>query len=309
MKILVTGGHGFVGGAISRSLRARGYEVFSPSRQELNLVERSKTLEYLSAHEFDLIIHCAARVGGIIGNVESGSDFFLENLEIDASLLRAAAKVKVKDLIYVSSSCTYPINVNRAYIEQDLLTGPLEVSSEAFALSKIVGVKTTRTLGLRENLNWRVLVFSNLFGPGDHFEDTRSHMLSALISKVEVAKREGFEHVEMWGDGSPVREFTYVNDVADWLADSISRVGNFPLVMNVGSGEARTIREFYEMVIQIIGVNLDIRENTAKPNGAPSKIMDSSKAKLYGWAAVTPLESAISLTVDWYRKELELRGV
>lgn len=309
MKVLVTGGHGFTGSAIARSIRARGHEVASPSRKELDLVDRSETLNYLAAHKFDLIVHCAARVGGIIGNVESGSDFFLENLEIDSSLLRAAAETSVKDLIYVSSSCMYPINVSRPYLELDLLTGPLEASSEAFALSKIVGVKTTLTLGLRQNLNWRVLVLSNLFGPGDHFDDTRSHMLSALISKVEIAKREGAEHVEMWGDGSPVREFTYVNDVANWIADNVSRTSTFPPVMNVGSGEAKTIREFYEMVIQISGVNLEIREDTTKPNGTSSKIMDSSKAKKFGWAPVTPLKSAISSTIDWYRAELELRVV
>ena len=216
--VVVTGANGMLGKTVCDKFKSQGVEVIEVTRQKVDLMDENKTFDYLSKYDIDLIIHCAAVVGGIQANINGGTKFFTDNVRIDSSVLFASKALGVENLIYIGSSCMYPANIDHPLKENEILTGPVEPTNENYALAKIFGARLTTSIAIENNLNWRVFIASNLYGPYDHFGNDKSHLLGAVIKKSIEAKERRESKIDMWGDGSPKREFTYVADFADWIS-------------------------------------------------------------------------------------------
>jgi len=301
-RILVTGSAGMLGKAVCKSLESPDIEISKLTREKVDLRNLEDTLRFFSRNKPDLVVHCAALVGGIAANVDGGSRYFLENIELDRSVLYSSRKLKINDLIYVGSSCMYPANIDHPLKESEILTGALEPTNVNYALAKIVGLNITRSIATEDGLNWRVFVASNLYGPHDHFNPNRSHLLAAIIQKAIEAKENNSKTIEMWGNGEPRREFTYVDDFANWIALSSKLLNQLPIVLNTGIGIDYSVKEYYEKVLVALGLDVEITANPNKPSGNMRKLMDSSLAKEYGWLAPTDIDTGIAKTIDWYLK-------
>lgn len=305
MKTLITGGTGMLGSSLIKFARKQGREILTPNRNELDLRNESSTRLYLTEFRPEVIIHAAARVGGISANIANPLDFLIDNIRMDSNLLTAANDLKIPNLVYIGSSCMYPKNLSHAMREDEILTGPLEPTNESYALAKLVGWKTVKIVASSSSMSWRTVVLSNLYGPNDHFNPARSHLLAAIIEKVMIAKAVGNPTVEMWGDGSSRREFTYVDDVSEFIIRSLPRLAEFPDTINLGAGIDHSVREYYDFVFNAIGYSGQIREDLTKPTGMKRKLMDTSLAQGYGWSPGTSIESGIQNTVTWYRRHSE----
>ena len=300
MRVLITGGTGMLGSSLTRAGTAAGYELLTPTRADLDLDNEGATFRYVEDTKPDAIIHAAARVGGIAANIAHPVEFLTQNLRIDGNILNASKVLGVKKLIYVGSSCMYPRNLLHPMKEIEILTGPLESTNEAYALAKLVGSKTVQYIAQTKNLVWRNFIPSNLYGPNDHFEPERSHLLAAIIHKVTTAKLNGSDTVEMWGEGNVRREFTYVDDVASFMITSLANLESLPVTLNIGSGKDYTIREYYAMVIEALGSDVSIISDRTKPEGIQRKLLDVSLARKFGWEAKVDLKSGIEKTINWY---------
>ncbi|MEN9324690.1 MAG: hypothetical protein RL414_444 [Actinomycetota bacterium] len=299
MKVFLTGGRGMLGQHIKQQLERVGHEVLAPSSAELNLIDIDATSEFIADSKPDAVIHCAAVVGGIQANIEGGGRFLTENLVIDHSVIFGARNAGVSDFLYIGSSCMYPANRLEPLQVSDLLSGPLEPTNASYALAKITGAKAVEAFDSVKELNWKTFIASNLYGPGDHFEPTRSHLVAAIISKVQEAKERGDESIIMWGDGKVKREFTYVIDFAEWIAVSISNLERFPSLINVGCGVDFTVQEFYEIAMKELEFDGKLDADLSKPNGNLRKLMDSSVARGLGWNPSTSINEGISNTHKW----------
>jgi GDP-L-fucose synthase len=301
-RILVTGSAGMLGKAVCKSLKSPNNETIELTRDKVDLRNSEDTLRFFSKNKPDLVVHCAALVGGISANIDGGSKYFLENIELDRSVLYSARELKINDLIYIGSSCMYPANVAHPLNENEILTGALEPTNANYALAKIVGLNITRSIATEDGLNWRVFVASNLYGPHDYFNPNRSHLLAAIIQKAIEAKENNSKIIEMWGNGKPRREFTYVDDFANWIALSSKFLNQLPIMLNTGIGIDYSVKEFYEKVLVALDLDVEIVSNPNKPSGNMRKLMDSSLAKEYGWLAPTDIDTGIAKTIDWYLK-------
>jgi GDP-L-fucose synthase len=297
---LITGGNGMLGSALKRFGNDAGFTILSPSRQELDLNNEFGTLQYLEANPVDAVVHAAAKVGGIAANIAQPVEFLTQNIAIDSNILNASLHFGIEKLIYVGSSCMYPRNISHPMKESEILSGPLEITNEGYALAKLVGCKIVEYVAHSKELIWRNFIPSNLYGPNDHFEPERSHLLAAIIQKVDHAKSHNLHEVEMWGDGEAKREFTYVDDVARFMMNSLDRLETLPTTMNLGVGVDHTVREYYEIVSKLFGTNLQIVADPSKPSGIKRKLLDVSLAQNFGWDPKTTLESGIESTIDWY---------
>lgn len=288
-----------LGQHIKQQLEKVGHEVLAPSSAELNLIDLDATSEFIANSRPDAVIHCAAVVGGIQANIEGGGRFLTENLAIDHAVIFGAKNAEVKNFLYIGSSCMYPANRLEPLQVSDLLSGPLEPTNASYALAKITGAKAVEAFDSVKELNWKTFIASNLYGPGDHFESTRSHLVAAIISKVQEAKERGDESIIMWGDGKVKREFTYVIDFAEWIAVSISNLERFPSLINVGCGVDFTVQEFYEIAMKELEFDGKLDADLSKPNGNLRKLMDSSVARGLGWNPSTSINEGISNTHKW----------
>ena len=300
MRVFLTGGRGMLGQHVLKSLETKGHEVLAPSRIELDLTDSAATLKFIEAVQPDAIVHCAAVVGGIQANIHGGGTFLTENLAIDHSVIFSAKKTNVPNFIYLGSSCMYPANRLDALNIKDILSGELEPTNASYALAKISGAKAVEAFDADPNLNWKVFIASNLYGPFDHFDPDRSHLLAAIILKVSKAIESGASEIHMWGDGKVKREFTYVGDLAGWIAESLPNLVDYPSMLNVGCGVDHTVREFYEIVMQVLGYKGKIMADPTKPNGNLRKLMDSSVARSLGWDPGTNLSEGILETHKWW---------
>ena len=291
-----------LGMAVREKSEAKGLEVIAPTHEELELLDREAVRKYVSRHKPDVIIHAAAVVGGIAENIANPYRMLTLNLRIDSNLTDAAFEAKTASLLYTSSSCIYPKSHDGALSEDQILEGKLEPTNENYALAKIVGLKIVETVAQQIGLNWRGLILSNLYGPNDQFDPGKSHLLSAIINKVSYAKRESSDFVNMWGDGSVRREFTFVKDVASFIVENIENVDQFPKIMNLGYGIDYSIREYYEKVVSLISPGLEIRPDLTKPVGIQDKLLDSSKAKSLGWNPTTTLDDGLQETIAWFKE-------
>jgi len=299
MKVFLTGGRGMLGRHLMTELERLGHQVVAPNSSELDLRDPLATSTFIERTAPDAVIHAAAVVGGIQANIDGGGRFLTENLEIDHSVIFGAKNLGVKNFIYIGSSCMYPANRMEPLQVSDILSGPLEPTNASYALAKITGAKAVESFDSIEGFNWKTLIASNLYGPGDHFEPGRSHLLAAIISKVQAAKEEKSAQIVMWGDGKVRREFTYVIDFAKWVGASISNLQNFPSLLNVGCGDEFTVQEFYEMVMRDLSFEGELVADLSKPNGNRRKLMDSSVARSLGWNPSTTISKGIVETNRW----------
>ncbi len=298
--VVVTGANGMLGKTVCDKFKSQGFEVIEVIRQKVDLMDANKTFDYLSKYDIDLIIHCAAVVGGIQANINGGTKFFTDNVRIDSSVLFAGKALRVENLIYIGSSCMYPANIDHPLKENEILTGPVEPTNENYALAKIFGARLTASIAIENNLNWRVFIASNLYGPYDHFGTDKSHLLGAVIKKSIEAKEKRDSKIDMWGDGSPKREFTYVTDFADWIFNSSKILNKLPHVLNTGIGEDYSVIEYYNKVLNTIGYSCEVVANKSKANGNMRKLMDSSLAMKFGWSPKVGIDEGIKRTIDWY---------
>lgn len=300
MRVFLTGARGMLGQHVLRNLEAKGHEVLAPSRSELDLTDSAATFKFIKENKPDAVIHCAAVVGGIQANILGGGKFLTENLSIDHSVIFSAKKCSVPNFIYLGSSCMYPANRLDALRIEDILSSELEPTNASYALAKISGAKAVEAFDSNPNLNWKVFIASNLYGPYDHFDPDRSHLLAAIILKVSKAIESGASEIHMWGDGEVKREFTFVSDLAGWIVESLPNLVDYPSMLNVGCGVDHTVREFYEIVMQVLGYKGKIVADPTKPNGNLRKLMDSSVARSLGWNPGTNLGEGILETHNWW---------
>jgi len=298
--VVVTGANGMLGKTVCDKFKAQGFEVVEVTRQKVDLMDANKTFDYLSKYDIGLIIHCAAVVGGIQANLNGGSKFFTDNIMIDNAVLLAGKALEIENLIYIGSSCMYPANIDHPLKENEILNGPIEPTNENYALAKIIGAHLTTSIAIENNLNWRVFIASNLYGPYDHFETDKSHLLAAVIKKSIEAKEKRDSKIDMWGDGSPKREFTYVTDFSDWIFNSSTILNKLPHILNIGSGEDYSVLEYYNKILNAIGYSCEIVANKSKANGNMRKLMDSSLAMKFGWSPTVSIDEGIKKTIDWY---------
>ncbi|HYX08705.1 MAG TPA: GDP-L-fucose synthase [Bacteroidales bacterium] len=299
-KIYVAGHRGMVGTAIINKLNKSGYNRL-PLRtsSQLDLRNQQAVDTFIKNEKPDVIIIAAARVGGIMANNSYPYQFIYDNLAIETNLINSAHKHDVSKVIFLGSSCIYPKLANQPLKEEYLLTGPLEPTNEWYAIAKITGIKLCEALRKQYNRNYVSLMPTNLYGPNDNFDLETSHVLPAMIRKFHDAKVNGHETVTLWGTGKPMREFLYVEDMADAVLYAMEHELNENLY-NIGTGKDITIRELAELIQNVIGHKGNIRWNTDKPDGTPRKLLDISKMKNEGWTYKTALTKGIRNTYSWF---------
>jgi len=299
-KIYVAGHRGMVGSAIVRELNRLGYSnIITRTRQQLDLRSQQSVDEFYKLEKPDFVFLAAAKVGGIVANNSSLADFLYDNMMLEMNAINSAWKSSVKKLLFLGSSCIYPRLAPQPMKESCLLTGELEKTNEAYALAKISGLKYCEFLNRQYGTDYISVMPTNLYGPNDNYHPTNSHVLPAFIRRFHEAKIQGEQTVVCWGDGSPLREFLYVDDLARlcvFLMNSYS--GNE--TVNAGSGKEISIKELAELVADVIGYSGEIVWDTSKPNGTPRKLLDISKAAGLGWKASTELREGIRLSYEDY---------
>lgn len=306
MKIWLTGGSGMVGAAVIRALGARpeAAAVLAPSSTELDLTDARQVREFVATARPDCVIHAAGRVGGIAANVADPVSFLTENMAINMNVIQGAHLGDVATLINIGSSCMYPRDREAPLLESDVLTGPLEPTNEGYAIAKIAGDRLCAYIAQTTGRAYRTIVPSNLYGPGDHFDEQRGHLIANAIRKVDDAIQAGRGEVEIWGDGTALREFTYVDDVAGWIARlAIDGVAQLPLRVNAGVGIDHTVREYYEQIAVASGYRGSFKFDLTKPTGMRRKLMDSSLAAGFGWSPQTSLAEGLARTIAFYRAQ------
>ena len=294
-KIYVAGHRGMVGSAIVRELRRQGYEnLVLRTHKELDLTRQEQVEKFFAEEKPEYVFLAAAKVGGIMGNATAKADFMYDNMILEMNVIHAAWQNGVKKLEFLGSSCIYPRLAPQPMPESCLLTSALEETNEAYALAKISGLKYCEYLNTQYGTDFISVMPTNLYGPNDNYHPTHSHVLPALIRRFHEAKESGAESVTCWGDGSPLREFLYVDDLANLCVFLMNNYSGNETV-NAGTGKELTIRELTELVAKVIGYKGKILWDTSKPNGTPRKLLDVSKAKALGWTYKTELEDGIRL--------------
>ncbi len=301
-KIYVAGHNGMVGSAIVRELQAQGYQnLITRSHKELDLCRQEQVESFFESEKPDYVFLAAAKVGGIMANQNALADFMYENMILEMNVIHSAWTNGCKKLEFLGSSCIYPRMAPQPMKENYLLTSELEKSNEAYALAKISGLKYCSYLNQQYGTDYISVMPTNLYGPNDNYHPTKSHVLPALIRRFHEAKEEGLSFVTCWGDGSPLREFLYVDDLANLCVYLMNHYSGDETV-NAGSGKELTIRALTELVAKVIGYDGEIRWDVSKPNGTPRKLLDVSKAANLGWTYQTELEEGIALSYQDFLK-------
>ena len=299
-KVYVAGHRGLVGSAIVRKLAERGYgNLLLRSRAELDLRDQAATLEFLRAEQPEWVFVAAAKVGGILANSTRPAEFIYENLIMAANLIHGAYTAGVKKLLLLGSSCIYPRLAPQPLREEYLLSGPLEPTNEWYAVAKIAGIKLCQAYNAQYGTDYISVMPTNLYGPGDNFDLTSSHVLPALIRKFDEAKLAGAPAVTVWGTGLPRREFLHVDDLADACVFLMERYQGSEIV-NIGTGEDLTIAELAELVRDVVGYGGRIVYDPTKPDGTPVKLLDVSRLTALGWRYRIALRAGIETTYTWY---------
>jgi GDP-L-fucose synthase len=299
--VYVAGHQGMAGSALLRRLKSKGFtKLLTASRDELDLTHSQSVNRWFSDHKPCVVILAAAKVGGILANDTYPADFLLENLKIQNNVIESAWKHGCKRLLFLGSSCIYPKFAEQPIREEALLTGPLEPTNEWYATAKITGIQLCRALRKQHGFDAISLMPTNLYGPGDNYHPTGSHVLPALIRRFQEAKEQGAPSVTCWGTGSPMREFLHVDDLADAALHCLEHWHpgpDDPNHINVGTGTDVTIKELAEQVATAVGYEGEILWDTTKPDGTPRKLLDVSRLRDLGWTARIPLEEGLRSTV------------
>ena len=297
-KIYVAGHRGMVGSAIVRELQRQGYHnLLLRTHQELDLTRQADVEAFFEAERPEYVFLAAAKVGGIVANESAPADFMFDNMMLEMNVIHAAWQHGCRKLEFLGSSCIYPRLAPQPMREDCLLTSALEKTNEAYALAKISGLKYCEYLNRQYGTDFISVMPTNLYGPNDNYHPTHSHVLPALIRRVHEAKVAGLSAVTCWGDGSPLREFLYVDDLANLCVFLMNHYSGNETV-NAGTGRELSIKELTLLVARTVGYEGEIRWDTSKPNGTPRKLLDVSKARALGWEARTSLEEGIALAYE-----------
>ena len=297
-----------VGSAIVRSLHTQGISVVTASRSELDLVNQSQVQAFFAAHAFDAVYIAAAKVGGIHANNTYPAEFIYENLMMEANIIHAAHISGVQKLLFLGSSCIYPKHAEQPMREDALLTGTLESTNEPYAMAKIAGIKLCESYNRQYGRDYRSVMPTNLYGPGDNFHPDNSHVIPALMRRFHEASQQSLDAVTVWGSGLPMREFLHVDD----MAQACVHVMNLPTAtyqahtqpmlshINVGTGVDCTIKELAQTMAKVTGFKGQLLWDASKPDGTPRKLMDVSRLDALGWRASISLEDGLSQTYAWF---------
>ena len=299
-KIFVAGHNGLVGSAIVRRLKFYGYtKIITIPKKKLDLRDQNKVNIFFKKKKFDVIINAAATVGGILANNKYKAEFIYNNLTIQTNIVHAAYINKVKELIFLGSSCIYPRNCRQPIKESYMLNGILEKTNEPYAIAKIAGVKLCESYNYQYGTNFKCLMPTNTYGPNDNYDLETSHFFPALISKILNAKNNNKKSIQIWGNGKAKRELMYVDDVADACIFFMRKKTKHSLI-NIGSGIEKSIEQYARFIIKKLGLKINIKFDKSKPNGTPRKILNSQIANSYGWRANTTLDEGFDKVYQSY---------
>ena len=301
-KIFVAGHNGLVGSAIVRKLKEKGYKnIITIEKSKLDLTNQLKVYNFLKKNKPKFIFIAAAKVGGIYSNNRFKAEFIYSNLSIQNNIIHAAYKCKIKDLIFLGSSCVYPKLCKQPIKENYLLNGVLEKTNEPYAVAKIAGIKMCESYNFQYKTNYKCLMPTNTFGPNDNYDSLNSHFFPSLIKKIHTIKKNKKNILILWGDGSPKRELIFVDDVAEACVFFMNKKIKESLI-NIGSGKDFTIKEYANLLLKIIypEMKVKIKFDKTKPNGTLRKVLNINLAKKYGWVAKTDIKKAIKITYKDY---------
>ena len=304
MKIIIFGSTGLVGSALVRTFKNTQYEIFTPRRQEVNLFSDAETKKYINDMSPDIIINAAAKVGGIVANNRYRTEFIIQNLKINMNILESCTPFPNVKIINLGSSCIYPLNAENPIKEESFLDGKLEPTNSPYALAKITAIELGKEIKYQYGNKVINLMPTNLYGYNDNFDLKSSHVLPAMIRKFHEAKENNNSAVTLWGSGTPMREFLFVDDLAQAVVYALEHKLDDHLY-NVGSGEDVTIKELASIIQKITGHQGDIIWDSTKPDGTPRKLMDVSKMKAMGWEFSTELETGIQKTYTWFLENIK----
>jgi GDP-L-fucose synthase len=301
MTILVAGATGLVGSAIVREIERVGKPVKGISSKDVDLLDRKATFNYLADLQPIVVIDAAARVGGIGANNSHPVDFLTQNIQIQSNLMDAAHQAKVKNFVFLGSSCIYPRNCAQPIKEEFIMTGELEQTNSAYAIAKIAGLELIKSYRKQFGHKWISVMPTNLYGPNDNFDLENSHVFPALIRKFIEGKKNNSKSVTLWGSGSPKREFLHVDDLAKGVLACLEKYDSDQHI-NIGTGEDLEIKELAVKIAKASGFTGEIIWDATKPDGTPRKVLDISKITKLGWKPSITLDSGIAQTVQWYQE-------
>lgn len=304
MKILISGGSGMVGRNLSSMALKNGYEVLAPSRSDLDLLDYAQTLSYLKSSQPDVVVHAAGLVGGIQANIESPYQFCYQNLQIGMNVIQASFEAGIEKLINLGSSCMYPKGAANPLKESQILSGAPEPTNEGFAIAKIAVSRLVEYLAKEKKANYKTCIPCNLYGYWDSFDEQKSHMIPAVIRKIDSALRNGQGAVEIWGSGEARREFMFAEDLAAFILFSLDVYDRVPVNINVGTGKDYTINEYYQAIGEVLGYEGVFEHDLEKPSGMEQKLLDISLQKKLGWSPATELKAGVEKTYKFYLDEI-----
>ena len=312
-RVLVAGANGMVGSAIVRNLEGKGYtNIIKGTRKSVDFADELITDEYIQSVEPDYVFVAAAKVGGIMANNNYKADFLTQNLRIQTNIIQSSHRWGVKKLLFLGSSCIYPKFATQPITEDQLMTGLLEPTNDAYAIAKIAGIMMCQAYRQQHGFNAISLMPTNLYGPNDNFDLETSHVLPAMIAKFHYMKEHGYTidmggpyygSVKLWGDGSAMREFLHVDDLAEACYVCMQNYNEAEHI-NVGTGEDVTIKELAHTISDVVRFVGDIEWDTTKPNGTPRKVLNVDKIKSLGWEPKISLRDGIELTYNWYKENV-----
>ncbi|WGD34874.1 GDP-L-fucose synthase [Olleya sp. YS] len=306
IKIFLTGGNGMVGKNILEYNTNPNITILAPNRKEINLEDYNAVFNYIKQQKPDFIIHAAGLVGGIQDNIARPVDFLIKNLDIGRNLIMAAKSNRVKNFINLSSSCMYPREAKNPLQEDLILKGELEPTNEGYALAKIVTTRLCEYINKEDDyFQYKTVIPCNLYGKYDKFSPEHSHMVPAVIKKIDEAKLNGNSTITIWGNGEARREFMYAKDLADFIFYAVSNFTAMPQNINVGLGYDFTINHYYKTIAKVIGFEGQFEHDLSKPVGMYQKLIDDTKLKAFGWTAKTDLEQGLQLTYSYYKTEVK----
>jgi GDP-L-fucose synthase len=304
MKILLTGANGMVGRNILKVAKQHTFKFLSPSSIELNLLDASSVTQYISIHKPDMVIHAAGIVGGIQANIAQPVKFLVENMQMGLNILNAANHANIDNFLNLSSSCMYPRDAENPLSEDLILKGELEPTNEGYALAKVTSTRLCEYIR-KENPSrlYKTIIPCNLYGCFDKFEPNHSHMIPAVIRKIDEAKKNNLPEIDIWGDGEARREFMYAEDIANFIFYAINNFEKMPQNLNVGLGTDYSINEYYQVIAKVVGYTGFFKHDLSKPVGMKQKLIDDKKLKEFGWHYKTELEAGIKKTYEFYLRE------
>ena len=307
MKVLVFGSNGLVGNAIKRysglNENTRKYNFYFSTRRDTNLFSYDETYKLISEFKPEILINAAAKVGGIVANNTNRTDFIIDNVKINLNILEASKQIKPFTLINLGSSCIYPLNATNPISESSIMTGKLEPTNSPYAQAKLMSIEMANSISQEYGHKVINLMPTNLYGPNDNFDRLNSHVIPGLIGRMFDAKKEKNDFFEIWGSGTALREFLYVDDLADAIFFLLESKKNESL-LNVGSGEEVSILQLAEKIRDLVGFKGDFKFDLTKPDGNNRKLLNLSKINSIGWKSKTDLDTGLKKTISWYRDNL-----